>query len=291
MFKATRHANMLLAMSKYGYQQLLQWFAPYRIGYIPHGIDTKQYYPYDEDRRAEARKKLGLETDAVMFLCVAANAGIRKRLPVLLRIFSAIIKQGYHHVYLYLFTNHDPPYYVGYDLSTLIEQYGLQDNVFLPTRDTFKHPWTVAEMIELYNAADSYISTSQGEGFNLPCLEAMACGVPVLAPDNSTMPELLNNGVNGWLVKNVPNHVTSDDLFGVPSLQQYPLPDEYLFRSQILHILKNAKERQDKGFVARKFVEDNYTWDRIMPLWETLLASQAEQVCVKEEIKSNFGAK
>ena len=40
-----------------------------------------------------------------------------------------------------------------------------------------------------YNAADLFVLPSQYEGFGMPIVEAMACGTPVVAADNSSLPE------------------------------------------------------------------------------------------------------
>lgn len=57
------------------------------------------------------------------------------------------------------------------------------------------------ELVQLYNAAAGYISTSLNEGFGLPQLEAMHCGCPVVSPHNSAMIEVVEGGgitVKGW---------------------------------------------------------------------------------------------
>ncbi|WP_291943905.1 glycosyltransferase family 1 protein [Cetobacterium sp.] len=57
------------------------------------------------------------------------------------------------------------------------------------------------ELLELYNVVDIYISTSLNEGFGLPQLEAMYCGVSVVSAENSAMIEVVKNGgklISGW---------------------------------------------------------------------------------------------
>ncbi|MBW1783956.1 MAG: glycosyltransferase, partial [Deltaproteobacteria bacterium] len=41
------------------------------------------------------------------------------------------------------------------------------------------------------------------EPFGLSVIESMACGTPVIAFDRGSMPELIQNGKNGFLVNNV----------------------------------------------------------------------------------------
>jgi len=43
----------------------------------------------------------------------------------------------------------------------------------------------------VYNAMDVFVLPTMAEGFGLPIVEAQACGVPALATDFSSCPELL----------------------------------------------------------------------------------------------------
>jgi glycosyltransferase involved in cell wall biosynthesis len=49
------------------------------------------------------------------------------------------------------------------------------------------------ELADLYNAAGCLVFPSRYEGFGLPCLEAMACGCPVAAYRNSSLPEVVGD--------------------------------------------------------------------------------------------------
>lgn len=56
-------------------------------------------------------------------------------------------------------------------------------------------------LLELYNLALCYVSTSINEGFGIPQLEAMRCGCPVISPHNSAMIEVVGNRgvtIKGW---------------------------------------------------------------------------------------------
>jgi glycosyltransferase involved in cell wall biosynthesis len=49
-----------------------------------------------------------------------------------------------------------------------------------------------AQLADLYAAAGCLVFPSRYEGFGLPCLEAMACGCPVAAYRNSSLPEVVD---------------------------------------------------------------------------------------------------
>ena len=55
------------------------------------------------------------------------------------------------------------------------------------------------ELADLYSAASCFVFPSRYEGFGLPCLEAMACGCPVAAFRNSSIPEVVDEA--GMLVE------------------------------------------------------------------------------------------
>src|SRR6266568_1493786 len=50
-----------------------------------------------------------------------------------------------------------------------------------------------ADLADLYAAAGCLLFPSRYEGFGLPCLEAMACGCPVVAFRNSSVPEVVGD--------------------------------------------------------------------------------------------------
>jgi glycosyltransferase involved in cell wall biosynthesis len=55
------------------------------------------------------------------------------------------------------------------------------------------------ELADLYTAAGCLVFSSRYEGFGLPALEAMACGCPVAAFRNSSLPEVVGDA--GTLVQ------------------------------------------------------------------------------------------
>lgn len=64
----------------------------------------------------------------------------------------------------------------------------------------FSMPGHVSDMGRLYREMDVFINTSFHEGLPMSVLEAMAHGVPVIAPRVGGFPEIVENGVDGFLI-------------------------------------------------------------------------------------------
>ena len=64
---------------------------------------------------------------------------------------------------------------------------------------------THEELVNAYNNADIFLFPTRHEGFGYVVAEAMVCGLPCIVSNNSSMPELIEDGVNGILC-------TTDDI-------------------------------------------------------------------------------
>lgn len=80
------------------------------------------------------------------------------------------------------------------ELQFLIDDLGLQDCVFLENRIPQK------EVYKLMREASMLLMPSLEEGIPNVVVEAMAIGLPVISTDCGGMPELIEEGVNGWMV-------------------------------------------------------------------------------------------
>lgn len=59
------------------------------------------------------------------------------------------------------------------------------------------------DMPELYKSVDLLVSASIREGFGLAIAEAMSCGLPIIAANNSAIPELVEDGKSGYLCEDI----------------------------------------------------------------------------------------
>jgi glycosyltransferase involved in cell wall biosynthesis len=87
-----------------------------------------------------------------------------------------------------------------YQLAIVWTHHQLQDDMLafverlgLTRRVRFLQAVSNRDLVSLYNAASLFVFPSLYEGFGLPPLEAMACGVPVIAANNSSIPEIVGD--------------------------------------------------------------------------------------------------
>lgn len=80
-------------------------------------------------------------------------------------------------------------------IHAFISDSGLHSSVYLPGR------LTQADLPGYYRASDVYVSCALSDGSSISLLEAMACGLPVIATDIPSNREWLQPGRNGWLTE------------------------------------------------------------------------------------------
>lgn len=122
----------------------------------------------------------------------------RKNLPLLLEAFARTLPRLAEPVLLVIGGSpHSANPVVFPPLAPVIDRLGLDGKVVLTG---FLSP---AAKIALYQGADAYVTPSRYEGFGLTALEAMACGVPTIAANRASLPEVVGDG--GLLVEPEPD--------------------------------------------------------------------------------------
>ncbi len=110
-------------------------------------------------------------------------------------------------------------------------------------------------MADLYRSADCFISTSRGEGWNLPAMEAMACGIPAIALKWSGHMEFLTP-LNSFLVE-----VSGLEKINAPWCPEgrWAILDKGALRRVMRHVSDHPLEVKQKGIKARIDVKKNHS--------------------------------
>lgn len=149
------------------------------------GVDLNRFYPNPEVDRYAVLKRYGVDPTKTTFLFVGRVDG-EKRIDLLLQALHQLERNDLQLVVAGK----------GAARSSLIKQtkeLNLENRVFFPGFVPDE------ELPALLNSADIFTMPSQAELLSIATLEALACGRPVLAARAQALPELVDNGVNGYL--------------------------------------------------------------------------------------------
>ncbi len=186
----------LIAMSRFGQARFRD--AGILAHYVPHGIPMDVFTPPQD--RAALRERHGIGPDTfVVGVNAANNDAIRKAAPEMMLAFARLLRDRPDSVLaLHTGVHCDG----GQDLEAVAENLGITDRCLVA--DQYRYTAgliSAADMRDWYGCLDVLCSSTYAEGFGIPIVEAMSCGVPVITTDASSMTEL---NPDGWQVDGEP---------------------------------------------------------------------------------------
>ena len=222
---------------------------------IPHMVQPV-YVPGD---RAEWRKAQGIDERAFLISLVGVNEGVpaRKAFDVAMLAFAQFTEK---HRNAKLCIHTEAQSRKGVDLARMAISLGLQGKVIFPDQYLRKADLLGPEyMAGMYSASDVLSAASRGGGFEVPIVESLACGTPVIASRCSAMTELIRPGW-GWLADGQREWTQLH-----ASWWMTPYVDG------LARLYERAKQSGGMMRGAAAKAGDCYRPGRIMPLWESFL--------------------
>ncbi len=184
MKKSMRRADVIITDSEFSRSEIIKYYPKYKekIEVVYCGVNTEKFYPVNDPERIEKVKDtLGIQGDYYLYL---GTIEPRKNLERLIEAYSILKKK-----------NNDVPLLVmaggkGWLNSSIygkVKELGLEESViftkYIPDED----------LCPLINGASAFVFPSIYEGFGMPPLEAMACGVPVVSSGEASLPEVVGD--------------------------------------------------------------------------------------------------
>lgn len=216
--RSLTRADILTSVSRFTAQMAkehLQFDGDIRV--IPNGIDTDLFYP-KHNKRHSAKIK-------VLF---SGNLSRRKGVQWLADIAMRLNKN-----------------------IELIFTGGLSASSIVLSGDNLRGIGSIAyeDMNSIYQQVDILLFPTVREGFGLVVTEAMACGLPVVATNCSSIPEILDEGKGGYLC---------------------PLGDVDAFAKKINLLAENANLRKQMGDYNRASVEQRFKMETMITAYQSL---------------------
>ena len=207
--------------------------APERIAAIPNGYDPAVFHPVTASERSALRRRLDLPQDRPIVLYLGRFAG-PKGLAQLLAAWSRVAARFDAECVLCGFVPYNDPYPIPSGRQRVT------------VRD-----WTSRPDL-MYQAADVFVQPSHAEGMSNALLEAMGCGLPVIASRVGAAPQMIEDGVNGLLV---------------------PPGDPDALASALERLLKDADLRGALGSRAADHVRSKYSLPTVVDRIEARYAA------------------
>jgi glycosyltransferase involved in cell wall biosynthesis len=161
-----RRAVGVITVSEFSRRELVELggLDPSRLTVIPGGVHARFTAQADP---APVARRLGLDRPYALMI---ATDDRRKNVEKLAPVATALARQGMDVVW----AGDRRPYFATAAAAAGVRSVGYVDDADLPG---------------LYAGARAFVLPSRYEGFGLTCLEAMACGTPVVAADRAALPE------------------------------------------------------------------------------------------------------
>lgn len=225
---------------------------PEQVAMIPLGFDPATFYPTLEGRDA-VRERMGLK--GFVFVSVGAMTA-NKGADLLLRAFAAVASQR-PDVTLFL-KGADGLYQSVQLLDEAFRKLAPREQQLIAERLVYNgEPLTMKQMAALYRSGDAYVSPYRGEGFNMPVLEAAACGVPLIVSGGGTTDDFVRED----FALKIESRIVPINIGGVIGDQLAPDPDHLV--AQMLAVMDREEWRRRAAAAGPAHMSANYTWDSI----------------------------
>ena len=214
------------------------------IHVIPLGVDPDRFHP-------AIRRSPNPRGESVFITNL--EWGERKNPELLLRTFNRTFRSDEPALLVCKINHRDP----GIHVPNAIRALGLDERggrVYFVYNRELPH----YQLAALYRSADCFVSTSRGEGWGLPLLEAMACGIPAIATDWGGHTAFLDPADTYPL--RVRELVPAASLCRYYEGFRWAEADEEHLSFLLRHVFENQEEARRRGLRASARVRATLTW-------------------------------
>ncbi len=206
-----------------------------KIRVIPTPVDLEKFENFDRDKVNNFRKKIHQNWKTII------NVGRRdpaKDYNTLLKVIK-IVRQKYGKLAFWQ---------IGANLR-LSDKIKLDDNIILSSTGKIDQK----ELVGYYHASDIYVSSSKHESLGKTLIEAMVCGLPVVATATTGSKEIVIDGETGFLT---------------------PIGDSQALAKKILYFLNNPDKARQMGERGKEIIKQKFNRQKLIretvKFWQNL---------------------
>jgi glycosyltransferase involved in cell wall biosynthesis len=179
-----KKADKIIAISEFTKNTIIKTYGREKnIKIIPNGYNRQLYKKITDNVKInQVLNRYGIDAPYLFYI---GRIERKKNISALLEAY-AIMKDKNKEIKEKLVLSGDASY--GYDeVKYVLRQFDLLDDVIMTG-------WVNEEDVPyLYNGATAFVFPSLYEGFGIPLLQAMACKTPIVASDDTSIPEVVND--------------------------------------------------------------------------------------------------
>ncbi|MBU1057120.1 MAG: glycosyltransferase [Proteobacteria bacterium] len=198
---------------------------------IKNGVNTETFFP-DKKLKNYLKNELALPDGSIIIGTISVLRKVKNH-PVLIKAFNEVCKKNPNICLLIVGDSEEQEY--KNDLIKLTNQLNIQDKVFFMGKRI--------DINQIMNGFDIYVNMSVFEGMSITLLEAMSCGLPVIASKVGGTPEFINDNLTGLLF-----------LSG----------DHKELANKIELLLAVPEQRDNLGIKAREVIIDHFSWKTLV---------------------------
>ncbi len=237
-----KKAKKIIAISKFTASKCIEIDNKFKekIEIIPPFVDKDKFFP--KEKSQELIKKYNLKNKKVI-LTVArlSKTEAYKGYDKVIKAMPKILKEVPEAIYILVGSGEDIK-----RIKKIVKENNLENKVILTGFVDDK------ELVDYYNLTDVFVMPSKGEGFGIVFLEALACGVPVIAGNKDGSVDAVLDGELGLLVDPDKTNDIAKAIIGVlkKEIKNKKLIDrEYLRKKVIIFYGKERLREKIKNLI------------------------------------------
>ena len=222
-----------------------------RVQVIPNGVNVNQFHPGASKRPIDSSKKY-------RFLFVGGGLW-RKGIDVLLDAYAGAFSSRDDVVLIVKDLPHQR-FYIDQGVGKIIGS--MQKNPNAPEILYLDSALEPEELPGLYTACDCLVHPYRGEGFGLPVLEAMACGIPVITTSGGSTDDFCLPG-QVFLIPSSYREFNPKDIKLAGGSGWVLEPDLNALKNLMRQAFENRAEARERALKVSEHVRCHYCWQNI----------------------------